>query len=63
MLNLVYTGLEFQAKTYIPPPEPIKQRVDMISSSCSLLIYVSGVRKGDHMLKRMHDSMAYRKNR
>ncbi len=35
----------------------------MISSSCSLLIYVSGVREGDHMLKRMHDSMAYRKNR
>ncbi|MNW00874.1 hypothetical protein D3C71_1964260 [compost metagenome] len=35
----------------------------MISSSCSLLIYVSGVREGDYMLKRMHDSMAYRKNR
>ena len=35
----------------------------MISNSCPLLIYVSGVREGDHMLKPMHDPMTYRKNR
>ncbi len=35
----------------------------MISSRCSLLIYLSVVREGEHVLKRMHDSMAYRKNR